>query len=120
MVIISNIISTFVNLEIHSSCYKTVLAIYLFTNCLSLIRLLYSVLPISVATELRHQRPVPARRYDPVTLLFSGIVGFANYCARNTDHKGAMKIVRMLNDLYTTFDALTDQKRNPNVYKVSF
>lgn len=76
------------------------------------------MLPESVATELRHQRPVPARRYDPVTLLFSGIVGFANYCARNNDHKGAMKIVRMLNDIYTAFDVLTDQKRNPNVYKV--
>lgn len=82
-------------------------------------RLLYSVLPISVATELRHCRPVPARRYDPVTLLFSGIVGFANYCARNIDHKGAMKIVKMLNDLYTAFDVLTDPKRNPDVYKVS-
>lgn len=81
-------------------------------------RLLYSVLPISVATELRHHRPVPARRYDTVTLLFSGIVGFANYCARNSDHKGAMKIVRMLNDLYTAFDVLTDPKRNANVYKV--
>lgn len=81
-------------------------------------RLLYSVLPISVATELRHRRPVPARRYDTVTLLFSGIVGFANYCARNTDHKGAMKIVRMLNGLYTAFDVLTDPKRNANVYKV--
>ncbi|VVD02331.1 unnamed protein product [Leptidea sinapis] len=81
-------------------------------------RLLYSVLPRSVATELRHRRPVPARRYDPVTLLFSGIVGFANYCARNIDHKGAMKIVKMLNDLYTAFDVLTDPKRNPDVYKV--
>ncbi|CAF4951925.1 unnamed protein product [Pieris macdunnoughi] len=81
-------------------------------------RLLYSVLPMSVATELRHRRPVPARRYDPVTLLFSGIVGFANYCARNIDHKGAMKIVKMLNDLYTAFDVLTDPKRNPDVYKV--
>ncbi|CAK1542685.1 unnamed protein product [Leptosia nina] len=81
-------------------------------------RLLYSVLPKSVATELRHRRPVPARRYDPVTLLFSGIVGFANYCARNIDHKGAMKIVKMLNDLYTAFDVLTDPKRNPDVYKV--
>lgn len=71
-----------------------------------------------MATELRHGRPVQARRYDPVTLLFSGIVGFANYCARHTDHMGAMKIVRMLNDLYTAFDVLTDPKRNPNVYKV--
>nr|CAD7403925.1 unnamed protein product [Timema poppensis] len=80
--------------------------------------LLYSVLPISVANELRHQRPVPAKRYDCVTLLFSGIVGFSDYCAANTDSRGAMKIVRMLNQLYTAFDVLTDPKKNPNVYKV--
>ncbi|KAJ9595190.1 hypothetical protein L9F63_013514, partial [Diploptera punctata] len=81
-------------------------------------RLLYSVLPISVANELRHKRPVPAKRYDCVTLLFSGIVGFTKYCATNTDSKGAMKIVHMLNQLYTAFDVLTDPKKNPNVYKV--
>lgn len=81
---------------------------------------MYSVLPISVANELRHQRPVPAKRYDCVTLLFSGIVGFSSYCAANTDSRGAMKIVQMLNQLYTAFDVLTDPKKNPNVYKVSF
>ncbi|KAH8407078.1 hypothetical protein KR222_005687, partial [Zaprionus bogoriensis] len=81
-------------------------------------RLLYSVLPKSVANELRHQRPVPPKRYDSVTLMFSGIVGFGQYCAANTDPEGAMKIVKMLNELYTVFDALTDSKRNLNVYKV--
>ncbi|XP_068156138.1 guanylate cyclase soluble subunit beta-1 [Drosophila tropicalis] len=81
-------------------------------------RLLYSVLPKSVANELRHQRPVPPKRYDFVTLMFSGIVGFGQYCAANTDPDGAMKIVKMLNELYTVFDALTDSKRNLNVYKV--
>lgn len=29
-----------------------------------------------------------------------------------------MKIVTMLNDLYTLFDELTDPSRNPNIYKV--
>lgn len=82
-------------------------------------RLLYSVLPISVANELRHSRPVPAKKYDCVTLLFSGIVGFGAYCAAHTDSSGAMKIVNMLNQLYTAFDVLTDPKKNPNVYKVS-
>jgi len=53
-----------------------------------------------------------------VTLLFSGIVGFSDYCAGHADSKGAMKIVRMLNQLYTAFDVLTDPKKNPNVYKV--
>ncbi|KAF7413728.1 hypothetical protein HZH68_002217 [Vespula germanica] len=81
-------------------------------------RLLYSVLPISVANELRHSRPVPAKKYDCVTLLFSGIVGFGAYCAAHTDSGGAMKIVNMLNQLYTAFDVLTDPKKNPNVYKV--
>ncbi|XP_063229104.1 guanylate cyclase soluble subunit beta-1 [Bacillus rossius redtenbacheri] len=81
-------------------------------------RLLYSVLPVSVANELRHKRPVPARRYDCVTLLFSGIVGFSEYCAVNTDPRGAMQVVRMLNELYTAFDVLTDPRKNPNVYKV--
>ncbi|XP_018330532.1 guanylate cyclase soluble subunit beta-1 [Agrilus planipennis] len=81
-------------------------------------RLLYSVLPITVANDLRHKRPVPARRYDCVTLLFSGIVDFSTYCANNTDSKGAMKTVHMLNQLYTAFDVLTDPKRNPNIYKV--
>ncbi|XP_046624706.1 soluble guanylate cyclase gcy-33-like [Neodiprion virginianus] len=81
-------------------------------------RLLYSVLPISVASELRHSRPVPAKKYDCVTLLFSGIVGFGAYCAAHTDSSGAMKIVNMLNQLYIAFDVLTDPKKNPNVYKV--
>ncbi|XP_054262325.1 guanylate cyclase soluble subunit beta-1 [Macrosteles quadrilineatus] len=81
-------------------------------------RLLYSVLPISVASELRHCRPVPPKRYDPVTVMFSGIVGFSKYCARHTDATGAMAIVNLLNRLYTRFDVLTDPKKNPNVYKV--
>ncbi|XP_056630757.1 guanylate cyclase soluble subunit beta-1 isoform X1 [Diorhabda carinulata] len=81
-------------------------------------RLLYSVLPITVANELRHKRPVPAKRYEFATILFSGIVAFSDYCARNSDSKGAMKIVRLLNELYTKFDDLTDPKVNPNIYKV--
>ncbi|KAK7576740.1 hypothetical protein V9T40_013026 [Parthenolecanium corni] len=80
--------------------------------------LLYSVLPISVANELRHGRSVLPKRFDCVTLLFSGIVGFSDYCAVNSDSNGAMKIVRMLNQLYTAFDTLTDPKKNPNVFKV--
>ncbi|CAL8081694.1 unnamed protein product [Orchesella dallaii] len=79
-------------------------------------KLLYSVLPHSVANELRHQRPVPAKRYDCVTLLFSGVVGFTEYCIRNSN--SPMKIVQLLNAIYTTFDVLTDPRKNPNVYKV--
>ncbi|XP_055620654.1 guanylate cyclase soluble subunit beta-1 isoform X3 [Toxorhynchites rutilus septentrionalis] len=81
-------------------------------------RLLYSVLPKTVANELRHQRKVAPKRYDCVTLMFSGIVGFSQYCATNTDAEGAMKIVKMLNELYTIFDELTDSKSNSNIFKV--
>ncbi|CAL4065150.1 unnamed protein product [Meganyctiphanes norvegica] len=81
-------------------------------------RLLYSVLPLSVANELRHKRPVPPKKFEQVTLLFSGIVGFSDYCSRHTDIAGASKIVKMLNELFQAFDTLTAPKASPNVYKV--
>lgn len=81
-------------------------------------RLLYSVLPPTVANELRNNRAVPAKRYQHVTILFSGIVGFSDFCARNSDSSGAIRIVNLLNKIYTTFDVLTEPKRNPYVYKV--
>ena len=79
---------------------------------------MYSILPPSVANELRHHRPVPARKFECVTILFSGIVGFSDLCARHSDHRGAMEIVKLLNDCYTKFDELIDPKVHPNVYKV--
>lgn len=82
------------------------------------LRLLYSVLPPSVANELRHKRPVPAKRYDNVTILFSGIVGFNAFCSKHASAEGAIKIVNLLNDVYTRFDILTDSRNNPYVYKV--
>lgn len=82
------------------------------------LRLLYSVLPPSVANELRHKRPVPAKRYDNVSILFSGIVGFNAFCSKHASAEGAIKIVNLLNDVYTRFDILTDSRNNPYVYKV--
>lgn len=75
-------------------------------------------LPPTRKVKQRDTNTIP-RRYDCVTLMFSGIVGFAKYCSENSDAEGAMKIVSMLNELYTSFDALTDPARNPNIYKVS-
>ena len=88
------------------------------TSFLFPFRLLYSVLPPSVANELRHKRPVPAKRYDNVTILFSGIVGFNAFCSKHASAEGAIKIVNLLNDVYTRFDILTDSRNNPYVYKV--
>ncbi|KAK3576872.1 hypothetical protein CHS0354_012926 [Potamilus streckersoni] len=81
-------------------------------------RLMYSVLPTSVANELRHDRAVPARRYEDVTVLFSGIVGFSKFCANNSDSNGAMKIVELLNTIYTKFD--DNLVKHPKVFKVRF
>jgi guanylate cyclase soluble subunit beta len=54
-----------------------------------------------------------------VTILFSGIVGFNTFCSKHASGEGAMKIVNLLNDLYTRFDTLTDSRKNPFVYKAS-
>ncbi|XP_038056195.1 guanylate cyclase soluble subunit beta-1-like [Patiria miniata] len=77
-------------------------------------RLLYSVLPPTVAQELRHCRPVPAKKHGLVTIMFSGITGFSDFCHRKSGD--AMVVVNLLNVIYTKFDALTDV--NPQVYKV--
>uniref|UniRef100_A0A8D1TR50 Guanylate cyclase soluble subunit beta-1 n=1 Tax=Sus scrofa TaxID=9823 RepID=A0A8D1TR50_PIG len=112
----------------HSSLWLSNIPLYIYTTSSLSIplsvdiyivsMLLYSVLPPSVANELRHKRPVPAKRYDNVTILFSGIVGFNTFCSKHASGEGAMKIVNLLNDLYTRFDTLTDSRKNPFVYKV--
>lgn len=42
-------------------------------------KLVYSILPPSVAAELRHNKPVPAKKYDQVTLMFCGVTSFADF-----------------------------------------
>ena len=76
-------------------------------------QLLYSVLPPSVAQELRHKRPVQAEKFELVTILFSGIVNFEDICQSSEP----FEVVQLLNDIYTGFDILTDPQIN-NVYKV--
>jgi hypothetical protein len=76
-------------------------------------KLVYSILPPSVANELRLGNAVEAVKYDMVTMLFSGLCDFDMICQRNSP----LEIVNLLNDLYTKFDMLADPKIN-NVYKV--
>lgn len=77
-------------------------------------RLLYSILPASVANDLRLMKPVMAKKYEIVTILFSGIVNFSSYC---NETKEPMEIVELLNEVYVKFDSLADD--NDEVYKVS-
>jgi len=77
---------------------------------------MYSILPPTVANELRHNRSVPARKYENVTIMFSGIVGFSKFSSSNSDAHGAIKIVKLLNTVYTQFDDILN--RHKNVFKV--
>lgn len=74
--------------------------------------LLYSIFPGDVAQKLWQGQPVPARKFDDVTMLFSDIVGFTAVCAQCTP----MQVISMLNELYTRFDY---QCGILDVYKVS-
>jgi len=54
-----------------------------------------------------------AKKYELVTIMFSGIVDFTNYCNQSSE---PMEIVELLNETYTKFDALAD--KNNEVFKV--
>ncbi|KAK2169730.1 hypothetical protein LSH36_7g04021 [Paralvinella palmiformis] len=76
-------------------------------------KLIYSILPPSVANKLREGQPVEAVKYHAVTILFTGICYFNAFCS----HNSPIKVVNLLNELYTKFDALSDP-RAYDVYKV--
>ena len=67
--------------------------------------LLHSMLPQHIAQELRLNQRVKGQKFELVTILCSDIVQFTSLCG----HEGIvpMDIIRVLNKLYTQFDALT-------------
>lgn len=77
---------------------------------------MYSILPASVANELRYNRTVAARKYEHVTIMFSGIVGFSKFSKSNADAGGAIKIVTLLNTIYIEFDDIIN--KDNDVFKV--
>nr|XP_006009099.1 PREDICTED: guanylate cyclase soluble subunit alpha-3 [Latimeria chalumnae] len=62
--------------------------------------LLFTIFPGNVAQQLWQEEPVPAKKFDNVTMLFSDIVGFTAVCAQCSP----MQVITMLNELYTRFD----------------
>ncbi|CAF1403604.1 unnamed protein product [Adineta ricciae] len=73
--------------------------------------LLYSMLPKSVAEQLRVGQHVTAEHYDTCTIYFSDIVGFTTIASQCKP----IDVVEFLNRVYTTFDTIIDRY---DVYKV--
>jgi guanylate cyclase soluble subunit beta len=79
-----------------------------------ILSLLYSVLPPSIAQQLRQNKPIMPRRYEQVTLMFCGIKDFSNFCAKYAND--SQHIVNMLNQVFTKIDEKVHQY--PEIYKV--
>ncbi|XP_071509394.1 uncharacterized protein [Diadema antillarum] len=73
--------------------------------------LLYQMLPVSVAENLKRNQIVHAENFSSATILFSDIVGFTRICSESSP----LQVVEMLNNVYTNFDSRIDTY---NVYKV--
>ena len=76
-------------------------------------KLLYSMFPVHVATQLKQDEEVAAETFPSVTILFSDIVGFTAICGKCHPSQ----IVRMLDSVYKEFDAVT---RENKLYKVNW
>ncbi|CAG2170432.1 unnamed protein product [Oppiella nova] len=73
--------------------------------------LLYRMLPISVANNLRNGRQVLPEKYDNVTIFFSDIIGFTTIASFSEP----LEVITILNDLYIAFDEIV---QNFDVYKI--
>ena len=73
--------------------------------------LLHTMLPPTIASELKSGAEVTAIAWPSVTILFSDIKGFTTIC----NSCQPMQVVGMLNRLYTLFDS---QSERHGVYKV--
>ncbi|MGI9641787.1 MAG: adenylate/guanylate cyclase domain-containing protein [Acidimicrobiia bacterium] len=69
-------------------------------------RLLLNILPEPIAQRLKTEPGVIADRFDGASVLFADIVGFTPL----SETLDAKQLVEWLNDVYSVFDALTQQR----------
>lgn len=67
-------------------------------------RLLLSILPQAIADRLKQEESTIADSFEDVTVLFADIVGFTEL----SSHIDPVELVELLNEIFSTFDALTD------------
>jgi class 3 adenylate cyclase/tetratricopeptide (TPR) repeat protein len=68
-------------------------------------QLLLNVLPPSIAARLKDKEETIADKYSEATILFADIAGFTKLSATTPPDE----LVRLLNDIFTRFDALTEK-----------
>jgi class 3 adenylate cyclase len=74
-------------------------------------QLLYQMMPVSVAEELKAGRTVEPQTFECVTLFFSDISGFEIICSLSTP----VQVVNFINTLYSHIDEML---KKYDVYKV--
>ena len=80
-------------------------------------QLLQSILPPSVALELRHASGLfrPAEKFEMFSILFSGVVDFESFCRPGFSQQRFFSFLitlQLLNNIYRQFDILTRDRIN--------
>jgi len=66
--------------------------------------LLLNILPEAIADRLKHEPGVIADKFEKATILFADLVNFTQISTTS-----ATKLVYLLNEIFSTFDELTDK-----------